>query len=346
MQVKQEMDRFVKEHGTGWEIHNGDGTIRTTLMDNNIWLKIVELLYAQDGHEAEWISLIRKKLKGGGDDNWALDIREIFWDYEFVKKVCSRYDKDRGKGFSNYFLERVAWKYINEAKRRLREIPTDKLTGAERTDDRDSGNGTGGAFFESRREIVESEINEILIENLSIIVSLLNAIKSKKTKYKMFRMFYTNSYITAYRTIKEFDMKEVRHSQDNEGNLDKELIKVVFREMPQNDEEYTDFETKTIRELEAYYDTCDDSRKAGLKKAYGGIFTDAMKNRASFHEPIPFPIDPQSVYVAYLFIRDNAGGRGVKLPYSQAFVSKYKNQYEETIGRFRETPSSAFTWEI
>lgn len=345
MTTKQEVDTFVEQRGTGYRRVEKDGRTMWENVDVNTSIELINLLCGQKNLN-DWLRLTMK-----GTGIGIQDAQDVF--ISNVEKFCRTYDCERKEKptFSNYFIWKMSHRYLDFLNRGNK----DKIMGQDKGKDGKS-NMDAVISLEQLEEMRMLDktmygksvsvgdagnvylFNEVLLELCKNVIEVLGNISKKSVKYKFFKTFYTNMFLALCTEYENIHIQDFQHFKDLIGNLDTFFIRVIYCDMPNNIEEYRAYPTKTVKELDAYYDK--DNFEKEIRKCYSKILERVRSDEKLYDKNIAFPIDKNNIFVAYFYIYDNSverqEGEEIHKPYLESEVSKRKNDFKRMLkGCFR-----------
>ena len=324
---KVAMDQYVRDNGTGVKIEVKNERKIPVVVDQTVCWELVSKV-------VDWQSNFINQARMGIAVNLlsAEEAEAIFFgEYDgvdFLMYLLGSYDPIFNATFSTYVISQLHYKFLDHLKKHFDKngayISEESLE-AETGQGDDGDMAVANKIGEEDARMTHYEFGECLIEFCS---NMLNIVKScNRTKATIFRILYTDKYITVARTYDNIDMDAFRHRKELSENLDHDMIGAVFG-APYNDiKEYIEKDPVTAEALSNYYGDA-------TKKNYYDIFTEAFRDRPAFKECIPFPIKPADILRACLYIKENKDVSEEEMEqYYRAsnVISKYRKEFDENV---------------
>ena len=311
-EVKAKVNDFVEKYGTGYRTVSGEPTEDQTIIN-----RLAVLLSGKKVIEA-----IGGILQIG--DSIMDEFEEAY--FNVILECMKKYDAafDGKKNFFDYLVLYMGYEKKNILMRLKRRGDMKSL------DD------------ESVEEIQTPETaerNELYQETLlDFISSMVQVVKGlKRAKYDMYRIFYTELFLVLCE-YDRFEIEGCKHKRDILEELDHAFIQFLYRVTPETISDMRKNDRKTPEEIDRYYDEQDVSE--ALLESYHGILKDVFRKKADYKESIPVPIKPETLFISYLFVRDNLLSEGLVKPHSQSYVSKYRSMFDEVKMSYQQEVES------
>ena len=150
-------------------------------------------------------------------------------------------------------------------------------------------------------------------------------------------MFYTERFLAVCR-LGDYTaaIRRFKHRTELEASLDKDMIYIMYKERPGCIEEYRDFRTNTVKELDLYYNY-NQPEDEKIVTEYDKILSEYRPDSELYKQNIRFPVQNDIIFVAYLFIRDNSlykqNSDGI-IKYSRASISSWRGRFNNIIKAF------------
>ena len=327
---KVAMDEYVRQHGTGAYVETNGDTKRYVINDTTVyWNLVSQILDWQDS----FISLARKKSKVEENVLSDEEAYNIFLGdkdgVDFILYLLATYDDKYGASISTYIIDQLRFKFLDYQKSRFDKsgalIQDDSYDAMAVTDGDGVVRTADDIIGQDDEDLRLYEFGEELIEFCSNMLEIVNACGS--TKEMVYRMLYTDLYLTIAKRYLNIDISHFRHRRELAENLDNDMIDAIYEIKPESVIEMIKNKTKTIEALSNYYGD-------KTKKYYSDIFTVTLRGKESFKEEIPFPIKPADIFRACLYIKENKDASEEQMEsYSRAanIISKYRTEFDESI---------------
>ena len=334
MKVTDEINLFVNQRGTGYEQVIVDGKSVSKEVDTNTYIELLALLYCR--HD-EWLKLT---MQGMGIQ--PEDAEDVFQSnsVQFVQKYdCNR---EIRQSFSNYFIKKMKGRYSDFVKRNVKSrvvnIGNEPILSLDEMEDVQA---IEHIIDKQKREAREDEqlggFYGTMLDFSESLVLLFRNLKKSGKKHKFFQMFYTERFLAVCR-LGDYTaaIRRFKHRTELEASLDKDMIYIMYKERPGCIEEYRDFRTNTVKELDLYYNY-NQPEDEKIVTEYDKILSEYRPDSELYKQNIRFPVQNDIIFVAYLFIRDNSlykqNSDGI-IKYSRASISSWRGRFNNIIKAF------------
>ena len=338
---KQVVDAYVDENGvgahfeykeSGRKIRNADGKPKVIFDNRNTITKLAELLaqYAED-----FIKLTKYSKYLYMSDYERSDMDILSYYFEAIYDIAPEYDKEYGKSFSNFFIERLNGSFSDMYKKD--KIST--LDGGRQsrfdsyyatTDEGDEVEKGELGSLEPEYEIVEEKgrVFELALQIIKILRSL------KRTQASMSRIFFTDDVIYWVEDESDEENLKVNHSDEVFEELEHGLLDYILND---NIECLVDILTHGKKTFLKLYEAMDDvtSDRETLAE-YKSVFESKKKDLGDMTQVPPSPLG-NNMLLAYLFYSDvkqykEIGEKPTMHP--SAYITKYRDYYENLLKEF------------
>lgn len=322
--IYTDINEFVKENGTG--IHKGGD-----IYDNAVYFRVFEFLCNAATMNAI-IGLERVKACNYNQ----LDLEYIYQDT--IESVVENYDPEAGMTFVSYAIQKTIWKIQDENRILEREADIRMIQGAE--DDQnmddplikaiDQANFQKHGYRDNDGGLLKEEQIEGICDLLYNIMQVV--INQKRTKAEIFRLFYTDTLMTAFSDYVFDGHRVLRHEKQIVDNMERGLVDYIFADAIFSLKEMAFTNRKKIVDLMGYYSNLEENKEE-VEKRYLSVW--GIKEKQHSEEEVYLPLS-NAVFLAYIFIKEyeKTGRREIPEPHKPPYLSNYSGQYKELINSF------------
>ena len=322
----QEKETVNKKENAGFETRRKEMDALAVrygcLSDHNVCGRAYEYLY---NDKSQYIGKTQISIGNKAEEE------EIYG--KIVIKALKEYDSSYEKSFSHYFIDLLRWSLLDYLKMQKTQINGEFVKRFEYIDAPAEGD-MGYTFpadkntVSAEKEYMEEDVDEVLDHYSNLLHEILLLTQARKrTQGSLMRLFFTDTLMTVFSELGAGKNREFHHEKAMFQNMEIRLVDYVYSAKIVCFKDMAVIRRKLLKQLIEFYD--EELVLAG-RENYRSIWGTRDFGKADREIEIPLS---EKVFLAYLFVKEyeESGKTTVPTAPPQAYISKYKIQYEELL---------------
>ena len=321
-EIKKELDDLVEHNGKG--VHRRGERNRKQYYKENAAIVngICEFVVK---HKEAFMFCAEKSLLKMVNFTYDRSVVETVF-YDNIYEIIADYDSEKGIRFSDYIISGLAYKLSDYLRKEYKLNKDLIIASPEGDEDGDSGETEIINNVPDETDYSEAETGEIILQFCLELVRVLNG--TNRDKARIYRMFYTEQYISFCDEFGIGIVRELKHRGDLWNNLDEILLECVYKNKPVNAEDIVITKHKNLEMLSRHFNGRDGINPEMLT-AYQELFESCRDREAEINAPFE-----NRIFIASDFIRQHdIESIDVPSAKSSAYISMSKR------GRFNKDGS-------